>query len=258
MTIPPDTLGQYIGTAIKRDGRTLDQLAAAADIAASYLSRIRTDKLVPGPDVLERLAQVLSLDLAQVRQLAEAAQAQRRVAKRQIRVRRDQDYLRRHAPQTLEETSRPPYAEPLSRLLATAYQGWQDEEPRATVAAAGRATPTPVLVLDLPRGTARGIPMQIVGPKLVPDGSVTFRVQSAHAATLPDEFSLEVIFLGAVPYPECLYTLRLGAAARQQMGARFGLEVTVPLPGLGQDRAFPERDARSLALRGAFAFRIVC
>lgn len=256
MTIPPDTLGQYIGTAIKRDGRTLDQLAAAADIAASYLSRIRTDKLVPGPDVLERLAQVLSLDLAQVRQLAEAAQAQRRIAKRQIRVRRDQDYLQRHAPQALEATSTP-YAEPLPRLQATVYQGLQAAGPMAA-APVGRATPTPVLVLDIQGGTARGIPIQIAGPKLAPDGSVTFRLQTAHAATLPDEFSLEVIFLWAVPYRECLHALRVGPHERQQMGTRYGLEITVGLPDLGQGVTFPERDERSLTLRGAFAFRIVC
>jgi len=253
MTEPAQTLGQYIGAAIAQDGRTLDQIADAADIAASYLSRIRADKLVPSPDVLERLGQALPLDLDQARQLAAAAQAQRRIAKRRLRLRRDRTYLQHHAPQALDESARL-YAEPLDRLLDAVYRGFQD--PAQRLAAAGRATP--VLVLDIQRGTARGIPMQIAGPKLAPDGSVTVRLQTPQAMTLPEEFALEVIFLAAVPYTECLHTLRMGPHERQQLGAKFGLEITVPLPGLGQGLLFPERDERLLGLRAAFAFRIVC
>jgi len=253
MTEPAQTLGQSIGAAIAQDGRTLDQIADAADIAASYLSRIRADKLVPSPDVLERLGQALPLDLDQARQLAAAAQAQRRLTKRRLRLRRDRDYLQRHAPQELDAPARS-YAEPLPHLLEAAYEGLRKEDEQVRVT--GRATP--VLVQDTKQRTAWGIPMQIADLKLAPDGAVTLRLQTPQAMTLPEECALEVIFLPAVPYPECLHTLRIGPHERQQLGARYGLEITVPLPELGQGHLFPERDARSLVLRAAFAFRIVC
>jgi transcriptional regulator with XRE-family HTH domain len=259
MTEHAQTLGQYIGAAIAQDGRTLDQIAAEAEMAASYLSRIRADKLVPSPDALECLVQALHLDLEQaqqVRQLAEAAQAQRQLAKRHLRLRRDRDYLQRHAPDMLASGPQP-YAAPLSHLLAAAYQGFRQPPSPGPRRAAGAGTP--VLVLDPQQRTARGLLMQIAGPTLRADGAVAFRLQSAQAPALPDECTLEVIFLGAVPYPESvLHRVPVGPREKQQLAATLGLAVTVPLPALDQELGFPDRDEHSLVLRAAFAFRIIC
>lgn len=104
--------------------------------------------------------------------------------------------------------------------------------------------------------------MHIAGPELDPEGAVYFRLRTREVANLPDEFTIDIIFLFAVP-DDCLRSIRVGPEQKQLLGARLGLEVQAPLPDSIAGRLLQEMDFQGkarlpLALPEAFAFRLMC
>jgi len=205
-------LGEYIGQAIKKDGRTGDQIAAAVGIDSSYLSRIKAGQS-PGSAVLEALIQELALDPETARRLASEAASERRTEKMQRRLQLIEKHLGR--------------------------------------AAGPRVHTLPVLVMDAEHG-AFDVPMQILqGPEIDPDGEVYFRLRITQVTNLPERFFLEVVFLLAIPSPDCVTSVKIGTRERRLLGAATGFELRVSLP-TGTGASF----TLQRGMIGAFAFRI--
>lgn len=62
-----DSLGAYLHTARTRAGLSLRQLATRAEVNYGYLARIENgERAKPAPDVLQRLADALAIDSAEL------------------------------------------------------------------------------------------------------------------------------------------------------------------------------------------------
>lgn len=247
---PPQTLGEYTERAIRADSRTGDQISTAIGIDNSYLSRIKAGQ-VPGPAVLEALIAELALDSETAHRLAAEAIDERRKDKMRRRLGLIQKHLGLPASETLE------------MLRQAVYRRFAQPIPQA----AGPDVHTlPVLGVDA-QGNAFDVSLQILqGPAIDRNGTVYFRLRIQQAAHLPDEFFLDVIFLFAVPSPECFTSVKIGPTQRRSLRAANGCELRVELPeGPDRDRLLEsivpllheqQRDRLPVRPTSAFTFRL--
>jgi transcriptional regulator with XRE-family HTH domain len=262
------TLGQYIGEALERDARTRDQIALAVGVEGSYLSKIKSDQAVPSLKVLQDLARELHLDPAQTRQLAEAAEANRIIAKMQRQMLHIQEYLGRHAPEVLEQiphkgSNALASHSSVQPLLGAVYRGFIQRRPEAASGPAGR-----VLIIDTQQGAAWDSPMEIRGPELDAEGTVYFYLHTDQWEDLPETFALELILLFALPLPECISSMHIGPKERRLFGIGAGLEFKSKLPeapelvgllqSVGRILRSEGTAKRDFGLSAGFAFRIRC
>jgi transcriptional regulator with XRE-family HTH domain len=241
------TLAQYIEQAIHGDSRnrTIEQIAKAARIDASYLSRIKRGSLIPGPAVLEALIRELNLDAPEARKLAE----QGSIEKRAQTVRRRVTLLQ----QAFEATAFPDR----NQVTRIVYGGFLS----AARAAAARNNRLRVLVVDAQNGASE-ISMDVLnGPDISVDGKLHFQLHVPNEK-LPAKFLLDLIFLFAVPSPDSVSSVELGPKEIRLLRGGLGYRYSANLPvGPGLEELIERvrsRQEGSIAVRvgSAFAFRI--
>lgn len=178
------TLGEYIGEAIDQSALTRDQIAANIGVDPSYLSKVRTDAIIPSDDVLDALIAELGLDPDQARKLAEVAKNTKTILKLKRQALASLNSLRRNAPEDLREiiASFESSRHGASKLADEFWKGmlhfFQNPVQGAIGAPAGAGHPHVLKVLCISTQPLKEIALRIVdGPSLNQEGEVVVFIE---------------------------------------------------------------------------------
>jgi transcriptional regulator with XRE-family HTH domain len=95
------TLGEYVGNAIDSSNLTRDEIAERIGVDSSYLSKLKSNLVVPSPAVLDGFIRELNLDPEITRQLVEKVVEEKNVKKNIRYLRSALNYLKRLVPEML-------------------------------------------------------------------------------------------------------------------------------------------------------------